>query len=269
MTRLTVVGCGTVVPEADRGASSFFLEADGEFVLLDCGPGAVQAMARLELPWDRIDHLIITHFHGDHVGALPGLFFSLRHGLLPEVRTSPLDVWGPVGTRRLFEMLSGALGGYLIDPGFLVRIHELEPDETVNFGASLSLKTHKTPHTEESLAVRVSGTRFELGYTGDTGDDDTLGAFMSGVDLLIAECSLPDDLVGDNHLSPSSVARLAGRASPGLLLLTHIYPQFRTVVDVAGCVADAGFAGRVEVAFEGWRTDLGGGDSPERLLSLV
>lgn len=79
---------------------------------------------------------------------------------------------------------------------------------------------------------------------------------MSETDLLIAECSLPDDLVGDNHLSPSSVARIADRANPGLLLLTHIYPQFRAVVDVARRVADAGFAGRVEVAHEGWRTDL-------------
>ncbi|MEJ2482888.1 MAG: MBL fold metallo-hydrolase, partial [Gemmatimonadota bacterium] len=75
--RFVVVGCGTVVPEADRGSSAYWLESGRLKVLLDCGPGALRAMARLGLPWHSITDLVLTHFHADHTGAIPGLMFSL------------------------------------------------------------------------------------------------------------------------------------------------------------------------------------------------
>lgn len=251
MSRLVVVGCGTVVPEGDRACSSFFVELDGALALLDCGPGAMQALCRLGLPWDELTHLVITHFHADHVGAIPGLFFALKHGILPAGRDRPLDVWGPPGTCRLFERLADALGDFLLDPGFPVHVRELDPGETVELAPDLRLATHKTPHTDESQAVRLDGRTASVGYTGDTGPADTLGAFFRGTDLLVAECSLTDELVGDNHLSPSGVARLAEKAAPGRLLLTHVYPEVRARHDMASLVTAAGYAGPVEVAREG------------------
>ena len=79
---------------------------------------------------------------------------------------------------------------------------------------------------------------------------------MRGVDLLVAECSLTDDEVGDNHLSPSRVAELAREAGPELLLLTHIYPHVREHHDVRALVAAAGWSGDVRLAHEGLRVRL-------------
>lgn len=252
----TVVGCGTVVPESATGGAAFLLETGSTLALLDCGPGTVRTLATLGADWAGITDILLTHFHADHVGGLPGLLFALSYGLLPESRERPLRVWGPHGTRSVFSYLAAAYGDAMEHPGFPLEIIEVGPGQRPQIADALELHSLSTPHTPESLAYRLEGRAVSLVYSGDTGADVELGAFARGCGLFVCECSLPDDLVGDNHLSPGSVAAIASRASPDLLLLTHIYPQFRAVVDVGAAVRDAGFAGRIELAVEGWRTDL-------------
>lgn len=258
---LVVVGCGTVVPEADRASSSYWVSSPGTGsrartrVLFDCGPGALQALARLGLPWGKITDLAITHFHADHVGALPGLFFALRHGLA-QPRRRPLTVWGPEGTRGFFEKLAGAYGDFVLNPGFSVLIEELAPGEARGLNGGPRLEAHKTPHTGESVAWRLEGGAFSFGYTGDTGPCRELGSFMRGVRALVCECSLHESQATDNHLSPARVAELAAAACPRLLVLTHIYPHFRRGHDVSRLVADAGYAGDTCIATEGLRVSL-------------
>jgi ribonuclease BN (tRNA processing enzyme) len=247
-----VVGCGTVVPEADRACSAYWVEGGEVRALLDCGPGAVQALARLRLPWAGLTDLVISHFHADHVGAIPGLLFSLKHGVWPDPRTEPLRVWGPPGTRRLFEGLADALGEFVLDPGFQVEIREDPPGAERLLGDGLRLRSVATPHTPESRALRIERGGVSLAYTGDTGPEDALAEHFAGVDLLVCECSLPDEMAIDTHLSPTSVARLAERARPRLLLLTHVYPQFRAAFDVPALVRAAGWGGRLDMAAEGW-----------------
>ncbi|MDX1392852.1 MAG: ribonuclease Z [Gemmatimonadota bacterium] len=256
MAELTVVGCGTVVPEGDRAASSFHYRSASTGLLIDCGPGAVQALARLELPWGDLTDLAITHFHADHVGALPGLFFALTHGLATR-RTTPLEVWGPVGTESLFRILAEALGEFMLDPGFPVRFREVAPGDRVRLGGGETLSVHKTPHTDESLAYRVDGSSGSFGYSGDTGPSETLGPFMRGVDVFVCECSLRDEEVGTNHLSPTSAAAIASAASPGALVVTHIYPHVRAAVPIGELIEAAGYRGRVVLAHEGLALPLG------------
>ena len=214
-------------------------------------------MARLGLPWHELSHLFLTHFHADHVGALPGLFFAFRHGIHPPRTQDPLEVWGPPGTRALFEGLAAVLGDFFVDPGFPVSIREMVPGGEVVAG-DLVVTCRDVPHTPESMALRVtaaSGTP-ALVYTGDTGPDEGLADFCRDVDLLVGECSLPDDLVGDNHLSPSRLARLARRARARRVVATHVYPQFRRSTDVAALILESGYAGPVELAREGLTLDL-------------
>jgi ribonuclease BN (tRNA processing enzyme) len=254
--RFTVIGCGTVVPEAATGGSSFLLETPSTLALLDCGPGTVRTLATLGVEWSAITDIVLTHFHADHVGGIPGLLFALTYGLLPETRERPLRVWGPDGTRSMFAYLAAGLGGFMENPGFPLEIVEVRPDRAQSITEGIELHALSTPHTAESLAYRVEGKGVSMVYSGDTGARVDLGGFAEGCGLFVCECSLPDDLVGDNHLSPSGVAAFAAEASPDLLLLTHVYPQFRAAADVPGLVGRAGFGGRVELASEGWSTSL-------------
>jgi len=246
--RLVTLGTGTVVPDPDRASACHWIEDGASRVLVDCGAGAVQSLARAGLPWSGLEHLLISHFHADHIGEIPSLLFALRHGL--EVpRKAPLDVWGPTGTEHLFEAWSRALGAWLIRPGFPVRLHEIEPGESLRIGG-LSVSAMGTPHTDESLAFRFDGGGVSLGYTGDTGPSDDLAHFFHGVDLLLAECSLPDDIGVQIHLTPSGLARLAAAAGARRLAVTHVYPQLRAL-DVPLLIGRAGYHGDVVMAYDG------------------
>ena len=218
-------------------------------LLLDCGSGVVHNMARFRLPWHRLTHILVSHFHTDHVGDLPSLLFSLKHGLSTP-RSEQLTIVGPAGTRDLLQRMAAAFGDHVLDPGFPVRIRELAAGEVHDLGDVARLTSRATPHTDASLAFRLETPDATLGYTGDTGMDDGLGAFFRGVDVLICECSLPDALAMDTHLTPSRVARIAAGARPRHLLLTHIYPQLESE-DVPDRVRAAGWDGPIRVASDG------------------
>jgi ribonuclease BN (tRNA processing enzyme) len=180
--------------------------------------------------------------------------FALRHALQPP-RSEALDIWGPKGTRRLFDRLSRALGSWLVEPGFPVRFHEVHPDEPVRIG-DLRVSVARTPHTDESLAYRFEGGGVALGYTGDTGPSDDLARFFRGVDLLLAECSLPDDIALNIHLSPAGLARMAVAAGAKRLAVTHVYPQLRAL-DVAALIERAGYEGEIIIARDGLELIVG------------
>ena len=98
--------------------------------------------------------------------------------------------------------------------------------------------------------MRVKTDGVAVGYTGDTGPVDGLAEFMSGVDVLIAECSFPDPPAIDTHLTPSGLGALASAALPGQLLVSHVYPGLSSDAILAGIRA-VGFDGPVVIAQDG------------------
>lgn len=246
--RLICAGTGTVAPEPDRACSGHWVEAAGLRLLLDCGPGVVHSLVRLGLPWGEVTHLLLTHFHNDHTGDVPYLLFALQHGLRAP-RETPLTVVGPVGTAALFERLAAAFGSHLSEPRFELAFHELRGGDDVVLG-NVRVRAQATPHTAESLAYRLEADGQAIAYTGDTGESAEVAAFMEGVDLLVAECSLPDVLAMDTHLTPARLARMAARAQPGVLVPTHVYPQLDRGA-LPGLLRAGGWTGETLVAEDG------------------
>ncbi|MGH7506248.1 MAG: ribonuclease Z, partial [Longimicrobiales bacterium] len=149
----TVVGSGTAVPEPDRVCSGYFLETGDLRILLDCGSGVVHHLAAFALEWPRITHLALSHFHNDHIGDLPMLFFALEYGMLPP-RREPLTIIGPAGLADRMRRLADALGDHVSDPGFDVELIELAHGEVALAGGT-RLTVHRTPHTDDSIAYRI------------------------------------------------------------------------------------------------------------------
>lgn len=234
------MGSGTAAPEPARVCSGYWIDAGGTRILLDCGGGVVHGMARLGLPWPRLDHLLLTHFHNDHIGDVPLLFFALKWGVA-EGRTAPLTVWAPRGIQDRLTAMAAAFGEHVDDPGFPVTVREVAPDDAFEAG-SVRVTAAATPHTEESLAYRLEHGSAVIGYTGDTGPSLDVARFLAGCDVLIAECSLPDHAAMPTHLTPTSLAAMAGEARPERLVISHVYPQL-DVLDPVGLVREAGWTG--------------------------
>lgn len=250
---LVTVGTGTVTPSATRGSPAHWVEREGLRLLMDCGAGTLHGLARCGLAWERVTHVALTHFHADHFGDLPALLFALRHATK---RTEPLVVLGPAGTVELFRRLADGYGAWLLDPGYPIGVLDVQAGEPFPLGLSeATLDVHPTPHTPESVAFTVQAPEGMLVYTGDTGPSEALARWASGADLLLAECSLPDDRAISGHLTPRSAGKLASAAGAKRLVLTHFYPPVEQV-DVRAAVART-YAGPVALAGDGDRFEIG------------
>jgi ribonuclease BN (tRNA processing enzyme) len=249
---LTVLGTGTIAFSPDRSCAGYYVEAGDARILMDCGSGTTRRLAELGIPWQQLTHVVLSHFHVDHHQDLPTLIFAGKYGTLPH-RTAPLDVVGPVGTADLLTRLAGAYGDWVTSPGYEVRITELEPGAALDLGGA-TLGCVKVPHTAESMAYSIVEGARRIVYSGDTGFDPAFAEWAKGCDALVVECSLPASMAIPEHLTPEQCGEIGRLASPGLLVLTHLYPPVEAV-DIASLVG-ASYAGPLVIARDGWRMDF-------------
>jgi ribonuclease BN (tRNA processing enzyme) len=257
---LTIVGAGTCVPDGSRHSAAFHLGLRASSVLLDCGPGTLHGLAERRIAWAELSHVIVSHYHLDHVGDLSAVLFALKNAVRPR-RASPLTLVGPIGFTRFLSRLAEALGDHLLHPGFEVRVVELAPGtEFVEPGADFRVEACDTPHADESLAYRISGAWGALGYTGDTGPSRDVSTFLARCDVLVAECAHAESTADGKHLSPVLLAELAVVAAPALLVVTHVYPPL-SPEDAVRRVLE-GYAGRVVAGADGMTVRLQVGEPP-------
>ena len=251
--RLTTIGTGSVPPSPARVNPGHLVEAGPVRLLMDCGSGVVHRMATLGLDWAGVTHVALTHFDQDHTSDLAALFIAWRYGQLPP-RAGPVTVLGPPGTRARLELIAAALWDKLLAPGFPVHVDEIAPGDARTLADGVTIATRAVKHEPESVAYDVRADGRRLVYTGDTAPDPSLGAWARGCDLLLTECSLPDEMAVPSHLTPTSVGELAAAADPGVLVLAHLYPMM-DLLDLPALVR-ARWPGEVVVAYDGWSAEV-------------
>lgn len=220
--KLTILGSGTVVPDGARNSAGYFVESDDVSLMMDCGAGTVHALARYGCDWERMTHLYISHFHIDHIGELASLFFAFRHGMRSE-RKEPLTIIGPRGLDGIMEGLRQTFGEKLFSAKFPVSLNLLAPGDQVELSGRVSLAVAKTPHTDESLAVRIADGASSICYTGDTDYSESVANFFAKTSVMISECSFRERHPDVAHVTVNDVARMAALAETEQLIVTHFY----------------------------------------------
>ncbi len=226
--KLVVLGSGTSVPHPQRAAAAFWLETATDSVLLDCGAEAAQRMAQEGVDWPNLDVIWISHLHLDHCGGLASFLFGLKWAPQTEGRQKPLRIFGCQGIGNLLRAIDESNNYGLFEQRFPIELHEVSAGNAdFEMIPGLRAQTFSTPHTRESLAIRLTDKDgVSVVYTSDTGFSEELASFAHGADLLILECSFWRNKPTPKHLELEEAMRLAQLADPGTLVLTHLYPEW-------------------------------------------
>ncbi|HWW76157.1 MAG TPA: MBL fold metallo-hydrolase [Pyrinomonadaceae bacterium] len=254
--RLTVLGSGTAVPHPRRSSSSHWVEAAAGTLLLDCSGPAVHRMAEENCDWANLGAVWISHFHLDHVGGLAPFLFGTRHAPQTQQRRKPLVVCGPRGTEKLLRRFDEAGDYKLFEQPFPLEVKEVAPRAEFELLPGLNAETFSTPHTSESLAVRLTDARgTSLVYTSDTGFTEALAGFARAADLFLLECSFFREKPIKTHLVLEEAMRLARLSGARRVMLSHLYPEWDGVCIEAE--AKRLWDGETIEARDGLRLDVG------------
>ena len=152
MPDICLAGTGGMLPLKDRFLTGCFLEYSGKAILIDCGEGMQVALAAADIKISRIEMILITHNHADHVTGLPGLLLSMGNCS----REEPLDIYMPEGAERVVRSLISVCGRL----PFEVRLNTLPDKEAVNFIADkidpmLTISTLPVKHSVKCLGYSL------------------------------------------------------------------------------------------------------------------
>lgn len=90
---LHILGCGSALPTTRHFPTSQVVNLRDKLFMIDCGEGAQLQFRKSRLKFSRLNHIFISHLHGDHCFGLPGLISTLN--LLG--RTADLHIYSPIG----------------------------------------------------------------------------------------------------------------------------------------------------------------------------
>lgn len=123
-TYLTILGFNSAIPTVNSAPTAQFLEMEERAFLIDCGEGTQVQLRKAKARFSKINHIFISHLHGDHCFGLPGLIASFR--LLG--RETPLHIYGPKGIKQMLETIFRITETH---KGFELVYHELESKKSV------------------------------------------------------------------------------------------------------------------------------------------
>jgi ribonuclease BN (tRNA processing enzyme) len=227
-----VVGVGDAFTARYYNAC-LLLETAETRLLIDAPPALARALRDLSraapeqetVGLDDIDHVLITHLHGDHMGGLEQLLFWRRFVTqrkaalyaIPEVLAGLWDTRLRGGMETLLETPTGPSRSLTLED--YADVHPLEQGES-RIG-DLLLSWRPTIHHIPTSAIRVRAGSSSFGYSADTAFDPGLVAWLAACDLFFHETNL------GVHTPLSSLAALPA-AIRARMRLIH-YPDFHEV----------------------------------------
>ncbi|MEQ9002276.1 MAG: MBL fold metallo-hydrolase [Pseudomonadales bacterium] len=259
---LRVLVCGSAAPLPTQGREQGCLAVltPDHYFIVDAGPGSANTIGLAGLPGERLNGVLLTHYHSDHIAAVPTI--NLTSWVAG--RQGPLEVYGPPGVERI---VNGFNEAYALDRQYRTAHHGEDfmpteygmleaveqPAESVRQLGELTITSFAVDHSPIDPAV---GYRFDykgrsVVITGDTIVTDRLREVVDDADLLFSDAlSLPIVQImqeaaaargqqrmakvlfdiQDYHASVADVAELTRTSGVGMTALYHMVPGPRNAL---------------------------------------
>lgn len=256
---MRLIACGTGMPTArpKQAASCWLLElGNGDKFLFDVGTGSNERIAALQIPFNFLDKVFLSHLHTDHFGDLDALFIG---GALSG-RQKPLRVWGPSGetpergTKYALDHLRKALTWDidgrqgLTDPrGYHLEVTEFDyrgVNKVIYQENGVTIRSIPAIHSLDgpvSFIIEWNGMKFVFG--GDTFPNKWFAQHAKDADVAIHESfiTVPDMIekfkftpqsalaVGTQiHTAPEAFGKIMTTIKPRMAIAYHFFNDFDT-----------------------------------------
>jgi len=259
--KINFLGTGNMIPTKKRNHTAILLTYKNENILVDCGEGTQRQFRIAKLSPSKLTKILITHWHGDHILGLPGLFQTLAM----QDYQKTLQIYGPKGTKRFISLIEELVNVKInlevheISSGKVLETNEFEieaksmehgiPSLAYSFEIKEKLRLKKDkikslPHSPKlkELAqgkdVTIDGKKIKsknvtykepskkITFILDTAINQNAIDLAKNSDLLISESSFTQDekemAEERNHLTAKDAATIAKKAKVKELILTHI-----------------------------------------------
>ncbi len=254
---MRIISLGTGMPYGRRAqaATSWLVElGNGDKFLFDVGTGSVANLGSLEIPYDYLNKVFVSHLHTDHMGDLPALYV----GGVVGGRTKPFHVWGPTGSEErhgtqysmdhLKEFVAWDLDGRtgrLPAEAFEIVVHEFDymgMNQVVYDERGVVVRAWPAIHSMDgpvSYSLEWKGLKFVFG--GDTYPNKWFNEYAKGADVAIHECMMAPESWIDKmhfpveralevatqiHTAPEAFGKIMSEVKPRLAIAYHFFLDF-------------------------------------------
>lgn len=238
LIKVTLLGTGTPLPIMERFGPSILVQAGTETLVFDAGRGCIQRLRQLNVSYDKLNAVFLTHFHSDHIIGLPDLWLT---GWLTSKRSIPLQLLGPLGTDEMIKNLQKAFA-------YDIKMR-IEDDKIPAEGSKILVSEIQQGVIYEKNGVKVIAFEVDhypivpaFGYrleykghsvvlSGDTRYSENLIKYAKGTDLLIHEVVIalqtvsksdPKYQIWAHHTTVEQTCKIFNEVKPKLAVYSHI-----------------------------------------------
>jgi ribonuclease Z len=205
--KLTILGSNSAKPAYGRFTTSQYLDLGPQAILIDAGEAVQLQIERFGLKPNKINTIVISHLHGDHILGLPGLLssFSLSS------RTKAIDIYSPPGLEEWINVFRRISGSYINYP---ISYHEIteETAEVIVEEKNLSITAFPVKHRVPTYGYLFKEIKSELNINSDKIKEYDLSieeilAIKKGEDLIREEITVANHkLILKKPTAPKSYA---------------------------------------------------------------
>jgi ribonuclease BN (tRNA processing enzyme) len=207
-------------------------------ILIDTPPTILPQLRKAGIAPTQIRHLLITHWHADHIFGFPFLMLDReKMGAINNERGVLEIHCRPGGKRRMVELCNVGFPGSLDEEVSKRALWDVEESDSLS-GTEWRFERFPVCHTPETdphgyKLVHKSG--ITILHCGDSGPCESIEERAAESDVVILEMGVPDFVNSPHHHNPSDVAGFKNRHPHAIVLVTHNFsksPGFKEGFDI-------------------------------------